>query len=99
MFHSSFPKLDIITDYILNYEAAGRTSVRSQMMFGCPPFAFWDRKIHFSKADQKVGRVYRGTVIKAVSSNDFQDEFFFNEYQLLNDLKAKATFELGRELV
>lgn len=31
MFHSTFPKLDIITDYILNYEAAARTSVTSQM--------------------------------------------------------------------
>lgn len=30
MFHSTFPKLDIITDYILNYEAAARTSVTSQ---------------------------------------------------------------------
>lgn len=36
MFHSTFPKLDIITDYILNYEAAARTSVTSQMIRGCP---------------------------------------------------------------
>lgn len=36
MFHSTFPKLDIITDYILNYEAAARTSVTSQMMCGSP---------------------------------------------------------------
>lgn len=35
MFHSTFPKLDIITDYIVNYEAAARTSVKSQMMCGC----------------------------------------------------------------
>lgn len=34
MFHSTFPKLDIITDYILNYEAAARTSVTSQRMCG-----------------------------------------------------------------
>lgn len=38
MFHGTFPKLDIITDYILNYEAAARTSVTSQMMCGRPPF-------------------------------------------------------------
>lgn len=30
MFHGTFPTLDIITDYILNYKAAARTSVTSQ---------------------------------------------------------------------
>ena len=38
MLHSTFPKWDIITDYILNYEAAARTSVTSQMMCECPLF-------------------------------------------------------------
>ncbi len=44
MFHSTFPKLDIITDYILNYEAAARTSVTSQMMCGSP-FPFYSENL------------------------------------------------------
>lgn len=46
MFHSTFPKLDIITDYILNYEAAARTSVTSQMMCGCD-FTFYSGNLVF----------------------------------------------------
>lgn len=39
MFHSTFPKTDIITDYILNYEAEARTSVTSQVILRAPhPF-------------------------------------------------------------
>lgn len=48
MFHSTFPKLDIITDYILNYEAAARTSVTSQMMCRVPLFLSAQSKTYFS---------------------------------------------------
>lgn len=55
MFHSTFPKLDIITDYILNYEAAARTSVTSQMMCWCP-FPFHSRNLAFERVKYTLVR-------------------------------------------
>lgn len=57
MFHSTFPKLDIITDYILNYEAAARTSVTSQMMCGCP-FPLYSRSLAFEGVKYTSVKVY-----------------------------------------
>lgn len=61
MFHSTFPKLDIIIDCILNYEAAAGTSVTCQT----PPHQ--GRLLHNTSLERKytVVKVYRENYVQS----------------------------------